>query len=94
MDTKRLGHVEIKDEAKGEFSAVIATYGVVDKDGDVTVPGAHKDGQRVVVSPYEHSSMGANSRSAPRASRSSRTARSSRATTSWTSPRAARRSSP
>lgn len=27
MDTKRLGPIDIKDEAKGEFSAVIATYG-------------------------------------------------------------------
>jgi hypothetical protein len=59
MDTKRLGRVEIKDEAKGEFSAVIATYGVIDSDGDVTQPGAHQDGQKVVVSPYNHSSMGA-----------------------------------
>lgn len=57
MDTKRLGPVEIKDEAKGEFSAVIATYGVIDKDGDVTLPGAHKDGQPVVVSAYNHSVM-------------------------------------
>ena len=37
---------------------MIATYGVVDKDGDVTEPGAHKDGQKAVVSPYQHSSMG------------------------------------
>lgn len=57
MDTKRLGHVEIKDEAKGEFSAVIATYNVIDKDFDVTLPGAHKDGQNVVVSAYNHSVM-------------------------------------
>ena len=58
MDTKRLGHVELKADDKGEFIAVIATYGVVDKDGDVTLPGAHKNGQKVVVSPYGHSSMG------------------------------------
>lgn len=57
MDTKRLGPVEIKDEAKGEFAAVIATYGVIDKDMDVTLPGAHKQGQRVIVSPYNHMSM-------------------------------------
>jgi len=55
MDTKRLGLVEIKDEAKGEFSSIIATYGALDSDGDVTEPGAHKDGQRVVVSSYGHS---------------------------------------
>lgn len=57
MDVKRLGAVEIKDEAKGEFAAVIATYGVIDSDGDVTEPGAHRDGQKVVVSPYQHASM-------------------------------------
>lgn len=57
MDTKSLGPVEIKDAVKGEFSAVIATYGVIDKDSDVTLPGAHKDGQNVVVSAYNHSVM-------------------------------------
>jgi hypothetical protein len=57
MDVKHLHDIEIKDEAKGEFTAVIATYGVKDSDGDVTLPGAHKDGQQVVVSPYGHSSM-------------------------------------
>ncbi len=55
MDTKRLGRIDIKDEAKGEFSAVIATYGVIDSDGDVTLPGAHQTGQKVVVSDYGHS---------------------------------------
>lgn len=59
MDFKHVpGGLEIKNEAKGEFSAVIATYGVVDSDGDITEPGAHQDGQKVVVSPYQHASMG------------------------------------
>jgi len=58
MDTKRLDLVELKAGDKGEFSAVIATYGTIDKDSDVTLPGAHKQGQRVVVSPYGHASMG------------------------------------
>lgn len=57
MDIKRLDRVEIKDATKGEFSAAIATYGVIDRDGDVTLPGAHKDGQRVVISAYNHSVM-------------------------------------
>lgn len=56
MDTKRLGRVEIKDSDRGEFSAVIATYGVVDSDGDITEPGAHDDGAIVPVSSYGHGS--------------------------------------
>jgi len=58
MDTKRLGRVDIKSAGKGEFTAVIARYGVIDKDGDVTIPGAHKDGATVVVSAYGHQSWG------------------------------------
>ncbi|MGH9187643.1 MAG: HK97 family phage prohead protease [Acidimicrobiales bacterium] len=57
MDIKRLGDVAFKAGDKGEFSAVIATYGVIDSDGDITEPGAHRDGQKVVVSPYGHASM-------------------------------------
>lgn len=58
MDTKTLGQVELKAGDKGEFTAVIATYGVIDKDGDVTVPGAHKAGTVVPVSAYGHGSWG------------------------------------
>ena len=57
MDTKRLDRIEIKNETRGEFSAVIATHGVVDSDGDVTEPGAFRDGQKVVVSAFGHSAM-------------------------------------
>ncbi|MGH9250129.1 MAG: HK97 family phage prohead protease [Acidimicrobiales bacterium] len=57
MDIKRLGPVDFKAGDKGEFSAVIATYGVIDSDGDVTEPGAHRNGQKAVVSPYGHASM-------------------------------------
>lgn len=53
---KHFGDVEIKNESKGEFSAVFATYNVVDKDGDVTVPGAFTDGDEVIVSAYGHES--------------------------------------
>jgi hypothetical protein len=41
----------------GVASAIIATFGVVDKDGDVTLPGAFTDGAEVVVSQYNHSSQ-------------------------------------
>lgn len=54
MITKRLGQVEIKDAAKGEVSAVFSTFGVVDKDGDVTLPGAFEDGALVRISAYGH----------------------------------------
>jgi HK97 family phage prohead protease len=40
----------------GEFSAVFATLNVIDKDGDVTVPGAFKTGQEVLISAYQHTS--------------------------------------
>jgi hypothetical protein len=58
MDIKQLGGVSIKNADRGEFSAVIATYGVIDKDGDVTEPGAHRDGAEVIVSAYGHASWG------------------------------------
>ncbi len=56
MITKSLGQVEIKDAAKGEVSAVFSTFGVVDKDGDVTMPGAFEDGAPVRISAYQHKS--------------------------------------
>jgi hypothetical protein len=48
---------EIKDEAKGEIEAVIATFDVVDKDGDVIRKGAIPDGATVAISGYGHSAM-------------------------------------
>jgi hypothetical protein len=56
MDLKRLSRVEVKDAAKGTVSAVFSTLNVIDKDGDVTVPGAFKDGADVVISAYGHQS--------------------------------------
>jgi hypothetical protein len=50
--------VEIKDAEKGEVEAVFATFGVKDKDGDVTLPGAFEDGAEVLISAYGHSSWG------------------------------------
>jgi hypothetical protein len=56
MDLKRLSRVEVKDASKGTVSAVFSTLNVVDKDGDVTVSGAFKDGADVVISAYGHQS--------------------------------------
>lgn len=58
MGTKTLSRVEVKDEDKGEITAVFATLGVVDHDGDVTVPGAFEDGAPVRISAYGHASWG------------------------------------
>ena len=41
-------------EETGEFSAIFSTLNVIDHDGDVTVPGAFKDGQAVRISYWGH----------------------------------------
>lgn len=46
--------MELKEDAEGEFRAVFATFNVVDKDDDLTVPGAFQDGGRVVIEPWNH----------------------------------------
>lgn len=51
------GRFEIKDADKGTFVALFARFNVVDKDGDVTYPGAFPEGKSVPVSTYNHSSM-------------------------------------
>lgn len=49
------GRIELKvDGEAGEFRSVFATFNVVDHDGDVTVPGAFEDGQRVLVEGWNH----------------------------------------
>lgn len=55
---KAVDVVEFKADSSGRFEAVIATYDVVDLDGDVVVPGAIAEGAPVAVSPYGHASMG------------------------------------
>ena len=56
MAHKALSHVEFKAADKGEFSAVFATFNVIDKDGDVTLPDAFDHGAELVVSAYQHGS--------------------------------------
>src|SRR5690349_16401382 len=40
VETKSLAEFEIKDETKGEVQAIVATYGVVDRDKDIIRPDA------------------------------------------------------
>lgn len=56
MDHKTFAQVSIKDEAKGQVTALFATLNAIDMDGDVTLPGAFPDGKEVVVSAYNHGS--------------------------------------
>lgn len=51
------GPVTIKDADKGLVEAVIATLNVVDSDGDVTLPGAFKEGAPVMISAWNHSAV-------------------------------------
>lgn len=54
--TKTLGSVRVKDASEGTITAVFATLGVVDRDGDVTIKGAFTDGAPVIISAYNHGS--------------------------------------
>lgn len=49
--------LKLQDEA-GAVRAVFATLNVVDKDGDITVPGAFESGAEVIISAYGHQSWG------------------------------------
>ena len=55
MNTKNL-RIKAVDEAAGKVSAVFATLNVKDHDGDVTLPGAFKEGAEVRISAYNHAS--------------------------------------
>lgn len=46
--------LQFKAEKAGEFAAVFATLNVIDKDRDVTVPGAFEDGEKVRIEPWNH----------------------------------------
>lgn len=57
LEIKSVGEFEIKDEAKGEVHAIVATLGVVDRDEDVIRKDAIKDGAKVKVSGYGHDAI-------------------------------------
>ena len=48
------GPVTVKSEDRGEIEAVFATLGVIDRDGDVTLPGAFDEGAEVDISAFGH----------------------------------------
>lgn len=54
---KSITTFEIKDADKGEVRAVIATLGVIDRDGDIIQKGAIADGAKVIVSAYGHDAV-------------------------------------
>lgn len=55
LDVKAFGPLDIKDAELGEVTAVVATLNVVDKDGDVILPGAiPAGGAKVKMSGYAH----------------------------------------
>lgn len=60
MKRKTLGDVELLDSDRGVIKAVFSTLNVRDHDGDITPPGAFKEGSEVKISAYNHGShMGA-----------------------------------
>jgi len=58
VDRKNLSRWEIKNADAGEVTAVIATFDVVDSDGDVTRRGAFPEGAEIPISAYGHTSWG------------------------------------
>jgi hypothetical protein len=54
VQTKSFGPLTVKSAETGEVEAVVATIGVVDRDGDVILPGAIAVPNRVMLSEYEH----------------------------------------
>lgn len=59
LERKALSGLEWKADKVGAFRSVVASYNVIDKDGDVTLPGALDTEKSVLVSPYNHSSVDA-----------------------------------
>lgn len=57
MPDRKSFALELKAGADdGSFRATIATFDVVDKDGDVTFPGAFPVGKEIAISAYGHTS--------------------------------------
>ena len=53
---RKQARLELKADADGVFRCVFSTLGVVDKQGDVTLPGAFEKGATAAVSHFMHSS--------------------------------------
>lgn len=56
MSVKNMAEWAVKSADEGIVTAVFATLGVRDSDGDVTLPGAFKSGAETVISAYGHQS--------------------------------------
>ncbi len=54
---KSVGAVTLGDEARGEVTAVVATFDQVDNDGEVILSGALPTGTKVTVSSYNHDTV-------------------------------------
>jgi phage head maturation protease len=60
LERKSFTGIELKEDKPGSFVAKIAQLNVIDKDGDVTLPGAFPQGKSILISAYQHESwMGA-----------------------------------
>ena len=60
IERKSFTGVELKTDKPGSFIARIATLNVIDKDGDVTIPGAFPEGKEILISAYQHGSWQGN----------------------------------
>lgn len=56
LQRKSFTGIELKKDKPGFFTARIATLKVVDKDGDLTLPGAFPEGKEILISAYQHGS--------------------------------------
>jgi hypothetical protein len=56
MERKSFTGVQLKADTPGHFIAKIAELNVIDKDGDVTLPGAFPEGKQILISAYQHGS--------------------------------------
>jgi hypothetical protein len=54
IELKSFGALEIKDVEQGEVCAIVCTLGIVDKDGDVLLPGSFPPSASVKMSGYGH----------------------------------------
>ena len=53
---KQMSGIVVKAADKGQVTAIFSRFNEIDKDGDVTLPGAIQDGAEVVISAYGHRS--------------------------------------
>jgi phage head maturation protease len=56
IERKYFTGIDLKADKPGAFTAKIAELNVIDKDGDVTLPGAFPDGKAILISAYQHGS--------------------------------------